>query len=605
MRLATMIVGLFATWSGAQAAQQWKRIESANFEMFTTTGERRAQELLDHFERVRQFFLETTGRKIISSLPIRIVVLTSRRDWEKYRVTESAAAFFKAGITRDFIVMSSESEEILQTATHEFTHLIVRHYEADFPIWLNEGLAELYSTLRAVGDKVQVGEVLKGRALDLAQKRWLTLTELFAVDRDSPHYTEKSRAGIFYSQSWLLTHMVLLSDLLRPKSGAFLEAAGAGRSSEEAFRSVYGLTPAQVERQLRDYYGGRIYTASFPIQLAKGRGKAEAVPATPVQQATCEGLLLAFVSKKDEAMELLERLAKENPDDIDVAEAATEVAWQSAEYEKGSSFAERALELGSLNQALAWRYAQHLATRDPTSDRLAELLREAVHKDPSSLEKRLLLVNILAARQDYSGVLTEARPIKQVRPAQATRFFIAMAMAHWMTGEKEKARVDLATARKHAQEPRARSDCDSVAQYFDHQEQIERAKQELEEMARQRAQARTQPVPTTVEPAGKVETVILRDPPTVPKAAESAELEAARGSLAALQCTGKTSVLILKAESGSFLRLLIDDPKKVTVVGASFDFTCGAQKPMNVEVEYYGAPNVSENGVLRVLRFAK
>ena len=321
--------------------------------MFTTTGDRKAQELLDHFERVRQFFLETSGRKTTGSVPVRIIVLTSRKDWEKYRINESAAAFFKVGLTRDFIVMSAESDEILETATHEFTHLIVRHSEADFPVWLDEGLADLYSTLRAVGDKVHVGEVPLGRALDLREKTWLTMPELFAVDHNSPHYREKDRAGIFYAQSWLLTHMVVLSNSLRPKFGAFLDAAGSGKSPEEAFRAVYGLTPAQVEQQLHEYYeNGRINTVVFDIQLAKGRGRSEAVPATPVQQATCEGLLLAFVQNKAEAMDLLGRLARENPQDIDVAESAAEAAWLSGDYEKGTSFAEQALKLGSSEPGL-------------------------------------------------------------------------------------------------------------------------------------------------------------------------------------------------------------------------------------------------------------
>ena len=112
-------------------------------------------------------------------------------------------------------------------------------------------------------------------------------------------------------------------------------------------------------------------------------------------------------------------------------------------------------------------------------------------------------------------------------------------------------------------------------------------------MARQRAQAEAQPVATSVGTVGL---------------AGEAQTVTARGSLAAIQCSGKTATLIVKAEDGSFLRLLIDDPTKVTLEGApggSFDFSCGVQKPLSVEVEFFYDRNVTENGVLRVLRFVK
>ncbi|MCW5983295.1 MAG: hypothetical protein KIT09_34710 [Bryobacteraceae bacterium] len=597
-------------------AAPWKRLESANFEMFTTTGEGRARQLLDHFERVRQFFLQSSGRQTISSLPVRIIVLDSRKEWEKYRVSESAAAFFHPGLTRDFIVMSGETEEILRTATHEFTHLIVRHSGAELPIWLNEGLAELYSTLRPDGNGVRLGEVIQGRAFALARDKWLTMPELAAVDHASAHYTEKERAGVFYAESWLLTHMLYLSEKLRPKAAAFVGAVGGGQTTEEAFQSVYGLTLAQVDWELHDYYeGGRVYTAVLPIQLQKIRGKAEAVPATPVQQAMCEGLLLAFVKKNAEAMTLLERLAGENPGDVDVAEAATEAAWQSREFDKGAAHAERALTLGSRNQALRWRYAEHLAARDLKGGRLVQLLRATLEDEPSNLEARLLLIDALAAREEYAAAIEEARPVRKVEPKQATRFFAALAMARWMTNDRDQARDDLRRAIQYARQPERQRQCDAIGEYFDRQEELEQAAAQVVRVPPAGQAPPAQPA-ETARPK-RVATLIASDDGLPVRSGEwerravagGAKLQVAAGALAALQCSGGgATVLIVREAGGSYLRLVVDDPKKVLLEGAgtdSFVFTCGAQKPLAVEVEYVRDSAVNEAGVLRVLRFVR
>jgi hypothetical protein len=58
---------LALTWSllsavaSAAPADPWLRIQSANFELFTTAGERAGRDLVRHFEQVREFFLQVFG----------------------------------------------------------------------------------------------------------------------------------------------------------------------------------------------------------------------------------------------------------------------------------------------------------------------------------------------------------------------------------------------------------------------------------------------------------------------------------------------------------------------------------------------------------------
>jgi hypothetical protein len=59
--------------------------------------------------------------------------------------------------------MRSISQEHYPMAAHEFTHLLVKHSGVNLPVLLNEGLADLYSTLKPVGRKVKVEEVIPER----------------------------------------------------------------------------------------------------------------------------------------------------------------------------------------------------------------------------------------------------------------------------------------------------------------------------------------------------------------------------------------------------------------------------------------------------------
>src|SRR5438046_874231 len=82
------------------------------------------------------------------------------------------------------------------------------HAGLKFPTWLNEGLADLYSTLRMQGDKALVGDLIPGRLQSLSTEKWVPLSVILSAGQDSPYYNEKSKAGSFYSESWALVHML-------------------------------------------------------------------------------------------------------------------------------------------------------------------------------------------------------------------------------------------------------------------------------------------------------------------------------------------------------------------------------------------------------------
>src|SRR5439155_14471149 len=96
-------------------------------------------------------------------------------------------AFFKRGSDENLIALSlSDSEpHALESVFHEYTHLLLRHNDSFWPLWLKEGMAEIYSTFEVVGEhNVRIGKPIEHHLRLLSSKPLLPLKDLFAVSRE-------------------------------------------------------------------------------------------------------------------------------------------------------------------------------------------------------------------------------------------------------------------------------------------------------------------------------------------------------------------------------------------------------------------------------------
>ena len=168
----------------AIAAEQWLKLSTPDFELFTPAGEKDARAAILHFQQIQNFFLRSTGAKSSAAAAVRVIVFRSEKEFRPYRPYEVAAAFYAGSNSRDYIVMKDITSESYTGAVHEFFHLWVKH--SRLPLWLNEGLADFYSTLAPLGDKVKIGEFPPGRFQALQQYKWVPLASLLTADEKSP-----------------------------------------------------------------------------------------------------------------------------------------------------------------------------------------------------------------------------------------------------------------------------------------------------------------------------------------------------------------------------------------------------------------------------------
>src|SRR5688572_11127258 len=384
--LALAICCLPDSAPAAANTDPWLRMKSANFELFTTAGERSGRDLIRHFEQVRSFFAQVFKLQGAASRPPQVIAFRSEKEYEPYRPNQVAAAFFQGGAAHVFIVMQSASSEHYPVAVHEYTHLLIRQSEMQVPVWLNEGIAELYSNLEPQGSKVIVGKPIRARAQTLVTEKWIPLRALISVRHDSPLYNEKSRAGMFYAQSWLLVHMLQMSPAYSGKLSALAAALKEGEGVP-VFEKACGKTVEQVEKDLRDYMDSPTMAARlFNVQLPKSvdAPEIESAAALPARLALAE-LQLSARDTREKGRRAYEELAREFPTRPEAEAGLTHFFTRERQYEEASRHFARAVELGSKDARMYLDYGRLLTYSDRAKEAVAAL-KTAVELDPASIE---------------------------------------------------------------------------------------------------------------------------------------------------------------------------------------------------------------------------
>ena len=591
-RFAAILVTLSSVT--LSASEQWVKLTTPNFELYTTAGEKKGREAILYFEQVRSFFLEASASKRASEFPVRIVAFRGEKQYQPYRLNEFAIAYFTRGRNRDYIVMQDISGEHYPVAIHEYTHLILAHSGLKPPPWLNEGMAELYSTLTPVGKKTAIGDIIPGRARTLRTTQWIPLEVLTSADHKSPLYNERDRAGMFYAESWLLTHMLFFSPGYRPNFPKFLEAAGSGKSMDDACQTAFGKRLPQVQADLHQYAGsGNFLRAVFDVKLEKSAEDPDVSEATPFESGIVLADLLALTHRKDEALSAYQQLAKSYADKPDVEESLGYLAWQAGDKDAARGHFARALAAGTKNARMCFDYAMLARSGDAVKESLPAF-QKALELKPDYAEARVQFGLMLVNTRNYPEAIVQLNQVKKIDPEQAQWYFPALAFAYLQTGDKEKAREYAEAARKWAKTP----------QQLDHADALLRSLESRSPTARSAPPSEKSPTIRRVE---RSEFTVMEEAAANPFVAQDDKMKRVQGVAQRLDCSGKAARFHVLVDQAPMI-FLIPDPGRVLIKHSDefkHDFTCGVQKPYKVSVDYAILPDAASGaaGIVRGLEF--
>jgi len=328
------IIATLATLSNCLAATNWVKIYNERFEVYTSAGEKRGKEILRHFETVRSFFVKQKISPDTGGDPVRIVLFRNENDYKPYRANEHMAAYFMPSFDRDYIVIGKPGEQIDRVVVHEYIHLLLK--EAKFPLWLNEGLAEVFSTLRPMGKGVRAGEPIPAHFVTLQNEKWLDLPTLFTVDHKSAYYNEKNRVSVFYAESWALAHTLLLGADYQKNTVQILSAIANGTPAAEAITNSTGKTMPQVTDDVKKKLHATLFNvAQYNVQLDKSAEEPQSADADSVEIGVALGQMQYRMQQPEVGKTALLDLAKANPGRWEPWEALAYTVWAEKKHRPG------------------------------------------------------------------------------------------------------------------------------------------------------------------------------------------------------------------------------------------------------------------------------
>ena len=615
VRLWACLIAVLVVAAPLRAQQEWVRVATPNFELYTTSGEKRARKTILYFETIRSFFLQLSTSKQGTQLPVRIIGFRSKKEFEPFRPNEFASAYYVPSRKRDYIVMSSLSSERHMTAVHEYVHLLVRHSKVEMPPWINEGLAMLYSTLEPIGKKAKIGAFLPGYRQTLLDNKWLDIATLTSVDHDSPHYNERKRAGVFYAESWALVHMLFLSERYpREEFPKLVGSLSVGKPAEATFQEVYGKSFEQVYKDLRAYMRqDRFFSGLVDIKLEKAAEELEVRAATALEAGLVQADLLSSVrGKREQAKQVYLDLAARHPDRWEVEEGLGYLARKDGNNDHALRHLGRAVEFGSTNPETHWAYGYALQNNGASNAEVIAALEGAVRLKPDYKEVRLQLGYRQMQEANYVQALRHFNSVGNLKKEEAFPMFHAASVAYFHIGKPEEARKSAKRAQEYAATPSERAQSQEVIDLVDSgarpgQVRVAEARAFVNEevtgqAATPRIRRRSRDEPDAEASAADSVTSSV---PTEPK--PNPLWLKVEGTFEQMECLGGTARVHLIAQ-GQPMILAILDPSAVDIKGAegaSVDLVCGPQDPQPLAVEYERQEGLPAGvaGVVRTMEF--
>ena len=608
------------------AKDTWVSVRTKNFLMLGNASEKDIRRVGLKLEQFREAFTNLFPNITFNTpVPTTVIVFKSDSSFAPFKPGPNVAGYFQSGQDVNYITLTTEvrgQQDPFSVIFHEYTHLLINNTFPRAPVWFNEGLAEYYSTFSITDDqKVVMGIPIVSHVLRLRESEMLPLKTLFAVDQRSAHYNERNKQTIFYAQSWVLMHYLIIGKKVGQveQLGKFLTLVDAKTPIDQAFQQAFGVPFETMEKDLRNYVNQDKYISvrgHFERKLEVDT-TAQAIPLTDAEVQAYLGDLLLHSHRAD-AYTYLERAVKLDPDNA-MANASLGMAYfREGKVNEAHASLERAVAANSQNYLAHYYYAFTLSRSGPgggptiagypadVAAKIREHLEKAIALRPDYPESYSLLAFISLVTK--KGVDESIVSLKKVSASLPGRHDLAMMLAqlYLEKGERKLARAMLEQVVKLSGDEELRHDAAGLLSDLSSLEKEEA----VEATQKQSAHAVADENQVIIQPNDKPSpppdpSSYLREALRQPKAGET-QLQ---GTLVRIECDANGMVFVVQA-GATLLRLRAAGfgNMELTTYDPSIrgDISCGERKPANAVVIAYIAnadAKLKLNGILKSIEF--
>jgi tetratricopeptide (TPR) repeat protein len=449
--------------AAASAGEQWITARSPHFEMYSCASEDDSRELLNKLEQFRAAVLAICSVPRFHDAKATIVLFATDRQFKSCKpwrdgkpATESAFCIDNAVETTIAAAADNDPEQIDATLFREYMHLLLAAGGGEPPVWLDDGLAELFSTFKIEGDSFILGAGRPAPTETLNRLQLMPLGRLFAMTRESPGYREET----FRVESWALLHFLICgkeSAIYMPRFRRFNELiATSDGPVDHLFHEAFGMNDEEMGRAIeRHLQNSQLYAQRGKLIMGGLLARIEFQPASDFEQEVALGNLRWQLQAPGNAADRLAQLSEAHPTDPRPHEILAEIAMKNGDRAGALDHWQRAAEFGSDNPDVYVRVADErldrfmigltLDTRmqPELTDTLRRWLDRAIALSPRDLDadEALAMVEAFAEQPRWDVIDRFQAALPRMR--DKTRLMFAIAILRWRMGDDSAARANV------------------------------------------------------------------------------------------------------------------------------------------------------------------
>ncbi|HEX4772663.1 MAG TPA: hypothetical protein VH351_17655 [Bryobacteraceae bacterium] len=570
----------------AASSRFCKAYRSPHFEIFYQSGSTaNARVTLDWLEQLRSFFAAQIGFDPKLDERVRVIVFRSPKDYSAYQLSSAADAYFAGTGDQTYVVTSEIREKHLDVLAHEYAHLVLHSANIKLPPWLNEGLAEVFSTLWFHPLGTDLGGPIEAHVRSLRTDQWMTVEQLLSIPQDR-FENDRALAVRFYAHAWALTEMLLFSPQYAAGFREFTAALASGTPEAKAFVDIYRKDFRSLDTDLHARSEHDAYSLLHlpPPPLPAVSIATEDLSATD-SRVLLAGLLVAAGQYARAAAEYRE-LAALQPGNASFAAALGNIALHQHDLETARREWKRALDDGIADPVLCYQYAILADQMNLSAEEVRSALHRAVLLNPAFYDARWRLAILEEDAGNFQESAAQLKAMNVISPSRAFAYWSTLSYVEEEVEEHEAAAKAANTAERFAATPDERSRARELA-YI--------AQTEVRMRLSIDANGHREMVATRV-PRGTVDWNPFVQP--------ADKMRRVRGMLSDVICAnGRLTGIVIRG-STDVTPLAVSDPQLVLILNGPSQFACGAQaNAPAVVADYAFAPHAETVGIARAIRF--
>ena len=289
--------------AAATLPDSWIKVESPHFIVLTQAPESTARAWSIALEQFVQGLHEVIAVPESKLTKATVLLFRTDRELRPFKPVENGqpkavVGFFMRGAATSFIALALDARQsaVQRTVFHETVHWYLSAGDVKLPLWLSEGLAEVYATFAVDGGDAVFGELQPNHIRELRHHRPIKVERAVNTTAGSLDYNEGLRASVFYAEAWGLTHYLLFGpgtpgrDSVKKYRAALRSAA----TPKLALEQTLGADCDEIARRLGAYIGAGthpVYRFKLPRDGIETSLNSSAATTAEAQQAQRELLL--------------------------------------------------------------------------------------------------------------------------------------------------------------------------------------------------------------------------------------------------------------------------------------------------------------------------